>query len=94
MKMVWAAPAPAATSTASMPNPKRKSSALIFWQQHKAEMPHLYQLVLKYLAVPNSSVYSERLFSQAGNIYEAKRSKLRAEISENLLFLQNNYPHL
>ena len=39
---------------------------------------------------PATSVYSERLFSEMGNLYEKKRSCLRPDVAENLLFLHHN----
>ena len=39
-------------------------------------------------------MYSERLFSEFGDIYEAKRSRLLPSNAEKLLFLEHNYPRL
>jgi hypothetical protein len=52
--------------------------------------PLICQLARKLLAAPCSSVYSERLFSEMGLIYEKKRSCLRPDCAENLLFLHHN----
>ena len=53
--------------------------------------PTLALLARKYLAVPASSVYSERLFSEYGNLYEKKRSRIRPAIAEKVLFLHHNW---
>jgi len=37
-----------------------------------------------------SSVYSEKLFSEYGNIFEEKRSRLLPKSGEKLLFLHHN----
>ncbi|KAL0868261.1 hypothetical protein ABMA27_007792 [Loxostege sticticalis] len=37
------------------------------------------------------SVYSERLFSEAGNVYEQKRNKLLPNKADHLVFLHHNY---
>jgi len=39
---------------------------------------------------PPSPVYSERLFSEAGNLYEQKRNRLLPKAGEKLLFLHHN----
>ena len=39
-----------------------------------------------------ASVYSERLFSEFGNLYEDKRSRLLPRNSSKMLFLHHNYP--
>lgn len=49
-------------------------------------------LTPRYLSAPASSVYSERLFSEAGQIYENKRSRLTPAHGEALLFLHHNLP--
>jgi hypothetical protein len=88
-------PSASASASASASSSKRRDRdpALQFWSrvEMKKKFSHLYQLVLKHLAAPTSSVYSERLFSQAGNIYTNKRSRLGPNTSEKLLFLQKNY---
>ena len=49
----------------------------------------LKKVAEKFLTSPLSSVYSERLFSEFGNIYEEKRSRLLPETGEKLLFHHN-----
>lgn len=54
--------------------------------------PHLrlQQLALKYLCIPPSTVFSERLFSTAGNICDAKRNRLDPDRVKMLVFLNKN----
>jgi hypothetical protein len=52
------------------------------------------KLARKYLATPASSVYSERLFSEYGNIFEEKRARLLPKNGEKLLFLHHNMKRL
>jgi zinc finger BED domain-containing protein 4 len=47
-------------------------------------------LIQKYLSAPASSVYSERSFSEAGLVYEAKINRLQPQIAEQLLFVHHN----
>ena len=46
-----------------------------FWKLQERALPVKSRLARKHLAAPSSSVYSERLFSEFGSIYEEKRSK-------------------
>jgi hAT family C-terminal dimerisation region len=43
-----------------------------------------------YLAVPATSTPSERLFSDAGNLLTAKRSRMNAELFKRIMFLKRN----
>ena len=63
---------------------------LQFWSSRQQEFPNLSKLAQKYLATPPSSVYSERTFSELGQIYGEKRTSLLPERSEQLLFLHHN----
>jgi len=47
-------------------------------------------LAKKFLSTPASSVYSERFFSEYGNIFEEKRSRLLPKSGEKLVFLHHN----
>ena len=50
----------------------------------------LKKMALKYLTAPPSSIESERLFSAGGDIYEATRSRLKADNREYLMFVHYN----
>lgn len=65
---------------------------LVWWRQNANLYPELSQLARAFLACPPTSVASERLFSGAGLIYDAKRSRLAAERAEKLLFIKYNLP--
>lgn len=62
------------------------------WRDSALLFPALANVARKYLSCPASSVYSERLFSEAGNVYEEKRSRLLPRTGEKLLFLHHNLP--
>ena len=68
----------------------RSSNSLLLWKENALSYPNLVGVAIKYLGTPPSSVYSERLFSSAGIVFEEKRNKLLPEKGECLLFIQKN----
>ena len=58
-----------------------------WWRAHKTELPQLFELALRFMTAPCSTVYSERMFSEAGLLYEKKRNRLKPRKAEKLLFL-------
>lgn len=50
------------------------------------------KLVKVYLSSPCSSVHSERLCSEAGLVYEAKRNRSLPENVEKLVYIHHNLP--
>ena len=63
---------------------------LKWWATNITKYPTLGKLAQQYLSCPPSSVASEQLFSGASNIYDEKRSRLKGEKAEILLFLKKN----
>ena len=78
----------------SLPLLNRVANPLHWWKEHATQFSHLVKLARKYLATPASSVYSERLFSEYGNIFEEKRARLLPKTGEKLLFLHHNLKRL
>lgn len=62
-----------------------------YWQTKKALWPKLAKIASKYLSVPPGSVYSERLFSNAGLIDSPNRTRLTGEHLEQLTQLKVNH---
>lgn len=55
-------------------------------QTNKTQFSHaLSKLAARYLSALASTVYSERLFSEAGNVYEESRLRLFEKIGEKLI---------
>ncbi|CAL9691797.1 unnamed protein product [Knipowitschia caucasica] len=63
---------------------------LTWWKRNQSKYPHIAKLARYYLAVPGSSVPSERVFSTAGDIVTAKRSTLSPDNVDILVFLKKN----
>ena len=74
----------------AMALPPRSSGPMDFWKTHKDRFPTLARLARKFLSAPCSSVYSERLFSEFGHVYEDTRSRLLPARGEKILFLHHN----
>ena len=66
------------------------SNSLLWWKENALSYPNLVKVAIKYLGTPPSSVYSERLFSSAGIVFEERHNKLLPEKGEHLLFTQKN----
>jgi len=60
-----------------------------FWDVHKMMYPNIAKIAEPYLSLVATSVPSERLFSKAGNIMNAKRNRLSGEKLQHLLFLSS-----
>lgn len=63
---------------------------LEWWKVNEPMFPRLAQLAKRILAVPASSVPSERVFSLAGNIVSKKRSRINPEKVDMMIFLNMN----
>ena len=60
------------------------------WWKEQQDLPLLSSLAKKYLCIPATSVASERVFSTAGDIVSSKRSLLKPEHVDQLIFLKKN----
>lgn len=69
---------------------KGSDTVLKWWGSRAQVYPHIASLAKKYLPIPASSVPSERIFSLAGNIVSPKRSLLKPENVDLLIFLKKN----
>ena len=62
-----------------------------WWAENKARFPVLAQIARRFLSGTATSMPSERLFSQAGLIYEEHRNRIIPENAEMLLFIKGNH---
>ncbi|XP_061591545.1 E3 SUMO-protein ligase ZBED1-like [Cololabis saira] len=60
------------------------------WWKDQVDLPLLSKLARSYLSIPATSVPSERVFSTAGDIITAERSRLLPEHVDQLIFLKKN----
>ena len=63
---------------------------LEWWMKNEKRYPSLSLLAKHLLAIPATSVPSERMFSKAGCILNNKRSSLSSEMANQLIFLSHN----
>lgn len=63
---------------------------LNWWREHEVMFPLLSRLSKQYLCIPGTSVSAERVFSTAGDVVTAKRSALKPDHVDQLVFLQKN----
>lgn len=62
------------------------------WWKNNPKYYELYRAVQQYLSPPPSSVPSERLFSNAGLVYDELRNRLSGETASKLIFIKVNLP--
>lgn len=62
---------------------------LNWWKARNNILPTMAKLALRILAIPATSAASKRAFSAAGRLIEERRSCLKAETIDALLFLQD-----
>lgn len=70
----------------------RRADPYKWWSANAKQYPKLTKFVKMYMSSPCSSVYSERLFSEAGLVYEEKRNRLLPANAEKLVFINHNLP--
>ena len=66
-----------------------KKKTLQWWKKQQ-DLPLLSSLVKRYQCIPATSVASERVFSTAGDIVSTKRSLLKHEHVDQLIFRKKN----
>ena len=69
---------------------KRNQDPLAWWKLNEGRFRKLAKLARRFLSAPASSVPSERLFSEAGGMYTAKRNRLAPQKAEMMLVIRGN----
>ena len=68
----------------------KEAEVLCWWNSNKNKYTHIGRFARRYLSAPLSFNYSERLFSEAGNLFEQKQNQLLPKTGDKLLFLHHN----
>jgi hypothetical protein len=71
-----------------------ESDPLVWWHGQEENFPILSRFAKKYLAVYACSTSSERLFSDAGNLLTAKRTRMSPKLFKKIMFLKRNGIHV
>ena len=61
-----------------------------WWASNQTRFPSIAVVARQYLAIPATSVASERLFSKCGLIYSNRRAALSPQHMEQLVFLSHS----
>ena len=77
-----------------LPRKPLKTNAYSWWAENRQQFPTLCQLARNLLALPATSVPSERAFSKAGHIVRRRCARLTPSHVDELVFLSHNYRHL
>lgn len=68
----------------------RKRDPILYWEQRQKVMPEVYELTVKYLCIPATSVPAERVFFKTRLIGTRRRNRLDSKKVDEIIFL-NSY---
>lgn len=71
-----------------------KEDPLKWWKARELVYPLLSKMAKKYLGIVATSVPSERICSTAGVVVSERRSRLKPDHVEKILFLNANYEYI
>ena len=69
----------------------QNQNILQWWKEHSDKLPLMAKLASRILAIPASSAASERSFSTSGRVIEERRTRLKGDTVDSLLFLNDFY---
>ena len=72
------------------PNEPENSTSFNWWSVNKDHFPNVAVVARAYLAIPATSVASERIFSKCGLAVSDRRSKLSPLHMEQIVFVSQN----
>ena len=73
---------------------KISTHLITWWKERKGQFPCLFQAVKALLSTPATSVPSERIFSEAGYIARARRSRILPRNLNKFIFLKKNLKYV
>ena len=72
---------------------KTETDAILWWQEHQAQFPNLELMAIQFLGCSATSASVERLFSQVGIAFSAKRKSVEADaFITDIMFARSNLP--
>ena len=71
--------------------PARSTNVFEWWKVNELRFPNISKLAKSMLCVPATSTAAERVFSAAGNTVSKRRSCLKPENIDRILFLNKNF---
>ena len=71
-------------------NDLKASDPLEWWREHAIDFPNVWKQAEKHLAVPATSAPSERAFSTAGNLITMRRCRLKPDLVEDCVLVNEN----
>ena len=74
--------------------PSRQVNIFEWWKINEARFPNVAKLARSMLCVPATSTAAERVFLAAGITVSKRRSCLKPENVDRILFLNKNLPSL
>ena len=78
----------------NLKNIESTSDVFVWWHDNGNAFPRLRKLALKYLIIPATSSLSERVFSTAGYLLGERRTRLKDDHLNMLIFLNNYYSNI
>jgi hypothetical protein len=70
------------------PRVAKNTEVIRWWDENEHLYPHLAKVARDYLAIPGSSVPSERVFSRAGDLITKKRNRLATHTANIIMCLR------
>jgi len=67
---------------------------LLYFQESTNSMTPFKEVVKKFICIPATSCESERAFSKAGQIISDRRTRLKPDVVDKLMFINKNYSFL
>ncbi|CAI6358189.1 unnamed protein product [Macrosiphum euphorbiae] len=64
---------------------------LQWWKERQIKSPMMAKLAMRIFAIPATSAGSERAFSTSGRVIEERRTCLKGDTVESILFLSDYY---
>lgn len=68
---------------------ERTKNPFEFWSKHKNLFPEIYEMAMKYMCIPATSVPSKTVFSKSGQITSSRRNRLLPKNVGSAIYLHS-----